>query len=438
MQVSVETTSPTERRMTVGIPKEHVEPEIQKRLKELARTVKINGFRPGKVPMRVVEQKYGGQVRYEVINETIYKSFQEALQQENLRLAGEPKFEIQSPASPPHTEISYTAIFSIYPEGLNLQVEGLSVEKPVSQITEADIDTMLERLRQQRQSWQTVASAAAKGNRLIISFVGSLAGAAFEGNEVKQLPIILGQNEFKLVELEESLIGSRGGETRELDITFPQDHKNPQLAGQTVHFKVEIHSVAVPQLPELNAEFAKALGVEDGKLETLRQDARENMERELEHAIDLRIKYQLLEALLQANPIHAPLTLVQQEAQRLLKNRQQHLPKTATSYLNVDLFQKEAEKRVKLGLLISELVKRNQLQVRPEKVRQIIERIASTYEDPNSVIHWYYADQQRLNEVQSMVLEDEVVEWLLQKAQVSEKPMGFYEVMTSQPDPALS
>lgn len=436
MQVSVETTSPTERRMTVGIPKERIEPEIQKRLKDLARTVRINGFRPGKVPVRVVEQKYGGQIRYEVINEVIYKSFQEAVQQENLRVAGEPKFEVQFQENQiqenqTDTAITYTASFSIYPEGVTLHVEGLTVEKPISQVTESDIDTMLERLRQQRQNWDIVKMPASQGDRVVVNFQGTIDGQAFEGNEVKQIPIILGKNEFMFPEWEEKLVGHQEGETLELDVTFPQDHKNSQLAGKVVHFRVEVQNVAVAKLPELNADFAKSLGVEDGSIETLRHDARENMERELEHAIKLRIKHQLLEALLNANPIHAPATLVQEEAQRVLKNRQQqNLPKAATQHLTSELFQQEAERRVKLGLLLSELVKKNNIQVQPEKVRQMVERIASTYEDPQSVINWYYADQQRLSEVQSMVLEDEVVEWLLQHTQLTEKPMGFYEVMT--------
>ena len=437
MQVSVETTSPTERRMTVGIPKERIEPEIQKRLKDLARTVKINGFRPGKVPVRVVEQKYGGQVRYEVINEVIYKSFQEVVQKENLRVAGEPKFEVQFQGNQiqenqPDAAITYTASFSIYPEGVTLHVEGLPVEKPVSQVTENDIDVMLERLRQQRQVWETVKLPAAKENRVVVNFRGTIDGQAFEGNEVKQFPIVLGQNEFMFPEWEEKLIGSQEGEILELDVTFPQDHKNSQLAGKVVHFQVEVQNVAIAKLPELDSEFAKSLGVEDGSIETLRRDARENMERELEHAIKLRIKHQLLEILLNTNPIHAPATLVQEEAQRILKNKQQqqNLPKAATQHLTSELFQAEAERRVKLGLLLSELVKKNNIQVQPEKVRQMVERIASTYEDPQSVVNWYYADQQRLSEVQSMVLEDEVVEWLLQHAQLSEKSMGFYEVMT--------
>ncbi len=428
MQVSIETINPVERRMTIGVPKDRFEPEIQTRLHKLTRTARVNGFRPGKIPLRVVEQKFGDQVRSEVLSELLQTSFQDALQQESLRPVSTPNFEIHE-TQDLDQGFTYSAVFKVPPEIKTLHTDGLPVEKSVATVMESDINVMLERLRQQRQTWQDVTTPAAITDRVIISFVGTIQGQPFQGNEVKHLPLVLGQNEYMLPGLEDGMVGACAGETRELDLTFSADHKNAQLAGQTVHFQVQLESVAKAQLPTLDSDFAKSLGVEDGSLETLRRDARENMQRELDYAVKVKVKQQLLEGLLNANEIYAPENLVDEEAERLLKSRQKNLPKQLASSLNADSFKEEAEKRVKLGLLVGELVKRNTLQVNPDKVRQMVERIASTYENPDSIVNWYYADQQRLHEVHSMVLEDEVVEWLLVRAKVTEKPSDFYTIM---------
>jgi trigger factor len=419
--------------MNIGVPKERIEPEIQQRLHKLVRTARVNGFRPGKVPMRVVEQKFGEQVRDEVLTEVLQTSFQEALKQESLQPISQPNFKVNEVLNP-EDGFTYTAVFKVNPEIKTLQVDGLPVDKLVATVTEPDIEVMLERLRKQRQTWLEKTSPAVLGDRVTIDFVGTVSGRPFEGNEVKQLPLVLGQNEFMLPDLENELVGVRAGDDRELSLTFPQDHKNVQLAGQTVHFNVHVSSVAMSQLPELDTEFAKSLGVEDGNLVALRREARDNMERELEFAIKVRIKYQLLDGLLKVNPIYAPENLVAEEAQRLLNSRQKSLPKQYASQLSVDMFQEEAEKRVKLGLLVGELVKRNNIQVDPARVRQMVERIASTYEEPENMVNWYYADQQRLSEINSMVLEDHVVDWLLDRAQVTEQPSDFYSVMAPPAD----
>jgi trigger factor len=414
--------------MTIGVPKERFEPEIQVRLQKLTRTAKVNGFRPGKIPIRVVEQKFGDQVRSEVLSELLQSSFQEALQQESLRPVSTPNFEIHE-TQDLEKGFTYTAVFNVPPEIKTLQTDGLPVEKPSASVTENDIDVMLERLRQQRQTWLEVSTPAALNDRVIIDFVGLIDGQPFDGSEVKHLPLVLGQNDM-LPGLENALVGVCVGEDREMELTFPTSHKNANLAGQTVHFKVHVESVATAQLPQLDSDFAKSLGVEDGSLSSLRRDARENMQRELEYAIKVRIKQQLLEGLLEANSqVFAPDNLVTEEAERLLKNRQKNLPKELASQMTLDSFKEEAEKRVKLGLLVGELVKRNNLQVNPDKVRQMVERIASTYENPESIVNWYYTDQQRLHEIHSMVIEDEVVEWLLARATVTEVPSDFYSVM---------
>jgi trigger factor len=426
MQVSVETTSTVERRMTVGVPPEHLEPEIQSRLKSLAHNTKVNGFRPGKAPLRVIEQKYGLQVRKEILGEVIQSSFSKAVEQEKLRPIGDPIFDLDSDIRKLEQGLSYTATFEIIPLIPTLHVDGLAIEKPVAEITEADIDTMLYKLRQQRQTWNDVDRSAQKGDRVIIDFFSTTTKGdnPFKENEVKQVPVILGENNFLIADFEENLLGASLREEREFDLTFPQDYKKlAQLAGETVHFVVHIHSIAEPQLPEIDEEFAKSFGVADGNVVSLRRDARHNMERELEYAVKEKVKQQILEALLKANPIEVPQSLVLDETQRLTKNRQTEWP---TQDLHAEMFKDEAVKRVKIGLLVGELIERYKIQAPPNKVRQVIERIAFAYEDPKAVVEGFYADSERMREVESMVLEEEVVGWLLKKAQLTEKRTDFY------------
>lgn len=432
MQVSIEATSSIERRMTVGVPKERIEPEIQKRLKKLARTARINGFRTGKIPLRVVEQKFGGQIRHEVISEVVQSSFQEAIQQENLYLAGEPTFDIKSDLRSLEQGFSYTAVFNIYPETGNLKIEGLKIEKPVAEVTETDIDTILERLRQQAQTWQIVDEPAELNMQVIIDYIGAINEQPFSNNEAKQLPVILAQDKSALpLDFINNLLGARSGEQRAFEVTFPQTYQNAEFAGKTIHFSVQIHSVAKAKIPDMDTEFAKSLGIADGNLDTLRQDARANMERELEQVIKNKLKQQVLDALLAANPTEAPAALVDEEKQRLLNNRQHYLPEQQRQMLQADMFETEATKRVKLGLLVGELVRTHHIQAQPEKIKEMVEKIASTYETPKDVVEWYYADQQRLNEIRSMVLEDQVVAWLLDKSQLTEVKTDFYTLMES-------
>lgn len=435
MQVSIETTSSVERRMAVGVPSERIEPEIQSRLKSLKQKTKVNGFRPGKVPIRVIEQKYGQKVRQEVFGEILNKSFYEAITQEKLRVIGEPSFDIESDVKQLEQGLSYTVTFEIYPEITTLHVEGLPIEKPVAKVTESDIDIMLERLRQQRQTWNEVDRSANEGDRIIIDFVGTINGQPFKGNEVKQVPVILGQQNFLLPDLEKKLVGIRAGESREFDLTFPNDHKNTELAGQTVHFVVHALRIDAQQLPEIDVEFAKSFGVPDGSIATLRMDARHNMERELEYAIKGKMKQQVLDALVKANPIEVPPSLVEEETQHLFKIWQQE---QQGQDLPAEMFKDEAIKRVKIGLLVGELIKIHNIQVQSDQVRQMIEKIAFAYENPEAMIQEFYADKKRLQEVESMVLENTVVEWLRERAQITEKQMDFYTAVMMESNQILN
>ena len=286
---------------------------------------------------------------------------------------------------------------------------------------------MLYRLRQQRQTWTEVDDrTATNGDRIIIDFVGTINGLPFKGHEIKQASLTLGQNDFILPGFEEQLRDVKTGDEREFDLAFPKDHSNTEIAGQTVHFVVNVSKVTTGYLPEIDAEFVKSFGVPDGNLETLRIETRQNMERELKYVTDIKLKQQVLGAFLKENPIEVPPSLVEQEAQQLLKNRQQEFK---NQNLTTDIFKDEAQNRVKLGFLIGELVKIHELKVEQEQVRQMVERIAYTYKDPEAVIEEYYADEQRLKEVESIVLENQVVSWLLERAKITEKLMDFYTLV---------
>jgi len=432
MQVSVETTQSLERRMTIGIPKEQIEPKVKTRLKSLARQTKINGFRPGKVPMKVVEQRYGQKVRQEVLGEILKTSFSDAITQEKLHPIGSPSFDVNSDIQQIEQGLSYTATFEIYPEITTLQVDGLKIEKPIAQISETDIDTMIERLRQQRQTWNEVEREAQSGDRVMIE-VGSGTGESFQDIESKQIPVIVGQPNPLLPGIDERLMGSRAGEERQFDLTFPNDYPNPQYIGQAVHLTLQIHAVAEPQLPEIDETFVKAFGVEDGNLETLRQDARDNMERELAYTQQRKLKKQILDALVTANPLEVPQALVEEETQRLLQNQQQEgQPPLSVETLTEEALnqvKKEALNRVTIGILVGELIKKYQIQAPPDQIKQMVEKISLAYQDPEAVKRAYYADSERMREVESMVLEEQVVNWLLAKAEVTEKNSDFYNVM---------
>ncbi len=428
MQVSVETTSGVERRLTIGIPKESIEPKIKDRLKSLARQSQINGFRPGKVPMRLVEQRYGKLVRDEILGEVIQTSFSEALTQENLRPVSDASFDLKSDINNLEQGLSYTATFEVSPKFTTLHVDGLAVEKPVAKITEADVDTLLLRLRQQHQTWQEVDRLSIDGDRVVVSFVGAINGNPLKENDFKQIPVILGQKNFILPGFEEKLMGTRKGDDIEFDLTFPKEHTNPELAGQTVHFEVHVSKVEESHLPEIDENFVKSFGVADGSEDTLRIEARRNMERELKYVTSAQLKQQVLEALLKANPIdEVPPSLVEEETRHLLKTQQQ---KWQIENLHADQFKDEAQMRVKIGLLIGELIRIRQMQPNADKVRQMVENIARTSDNPDAVIEEYYTNKQRLTEVETKVLEDEIVDWLLDKAQITEKKTDFFTAVT--------
>lgn len=432
MQVSIEETSALARRMTVGIPKERIQEEVNTRLKKLARTTKLNGFRPGKVPLRVVQQRFGDQVKQEVVGEVVQQSFYEAVEQESLQLAGEPQIDLDSDIQNLEEGLSYTAEFEVVPTFSEIVIDGLKVEKQLAEVQDSDVDNMIEKLREQRRVWEAVEEGAAEGHRVTIDATVSVDGNEVEEAGLNGFQFILGSSGIIIEGFEDAVKGAKADETVEADLKYPDEYETiPELKGKQAHFSINVNTVENGQLPEIDEEFAKALGVESGEVDSLRQDVRENMTRELEYTLKNKAKQQTLDALLEANPSDVPENLINGEAQRMAENFQREMQQQGHDAGQIDPthFNEQAEKRVKLGLLMGELVRQNEMQPDADKVREMLERIASAYEDPEAVIDWYYSDAKRLADVESMVLEEQVVDWLLEKADISEVDSTFEAVM---------
>ena len=425
MQVSVETISGLERRMTVEIPKEKIDQEVRSRLKSLAHRAKIDGFRPGKVPMKVIEKRYGDQVQQEVLGDVIQSSFYEAISQEKLVPAGQPRIEPKvSPSDAGAME--FTATFEVYPEIQLADMSQISVEKPVVEITEQDIDNMVETIRKQQTSFKTAEKKSAEGDKVIIDFEGLLNDEPFEGGTAQEYPILLGSKRM-IPGFEEQLVGVEANQETSLSVTFPQDYHAQNLAGKDVKFNVKVHRVEQPELPELNDEFAVTMGVKEGGLQAFRDQIKENMERELSTAIKNRLKQQVMDGLLDKNQFDLPKALVDSEIHALVEQRKQSMGQNLE--LDGSVFEGQAKRRVALGLILSEIIKQHNIKASPNKVREIVEGIAASYETPDEVIKYYYGNKQRMNEIENYALEEEVVDWVLSQVSVQEKGFTFDEIM---------
>lgn len=424
MQVSVETTGTLGRRMTVQVPAERIDQEVDNRLKSLARTARISGFRPGKVPFKIVQQRYGQQVHLEVAGDVMSSSLHEALSQQNLRPAGQPKLEPRTVEQ--GKALEFIAEFEVYPEFEPASVADVQIEKPVVTIGDQDIDAMLEKLRQQRASWETVDRAAAKGDQVNVDFAGTIDGAGFAGGSGQGMTLEIGAG--RLIEgFEDRLIGARAGDEVTMDLRFPDDYHSAEVAGKPVQFKVKINKVSALKLPELDDAFAKSLGVEGG-VDALREEVARNMGRELEQMVTAVVKERAFSQLLERNTIDVPAALVDEEVERLMRESHQQMGGAQGMNLPRSLFEKQAHRRVALGLIIGEIIKRNGIQVDPERVRRLIEGIAASYENPDEVVKWYYENREAMGSAQSLALEEQVVEWLLGQAKVVEKSCTFDEL----------
>jgi trigger factor len=395
--------------------------------------VKIPGFRPGKVPMRIIKSQYGSQATKEAMDEAVQSSLYEAFSKENLRPAGAPSVEflpLEEGKGP-----KYAVTFEIMPEVELADMSGTKIEMPVAEITEEDIDKTIERIRGQRQEWKEVERAAKDGDQVIVDFVGSRDGVPFEGGTGNKVPLVVGSGQF-ISDFEKGVDGAKAGDVRNIDATFPEDYGNKELAGQTVQFEITVGSVMESVLPEINDDFVKTLGVEEGTVEALRTQVKENMERELKGVIRETIKTNVMDALIEKNKIDLPQVMIKDEMQHLAEQMvnmmaQQGVPMPKDKPMDPEIYRDQAERRVSLGLLMSELIGKEGIVASDEKVREAVEEIAAPYEDPKEIIDHYYGDQNRLAEVQAVVMEQAVVDWVLEKAETVENKTNFDEIMQS-------
>jgi trigger factor len=431
MQVSVENTSTLERKIRVEVPAERITTEVSDRLQKLTKTTKVQGFRPGKVPLKVVQGRYGVQVRKEVVGELVQSSLYEAITQENLKPAGQPQIEELNDES--GKDLAYTATFEIYPEVTLKPVDEMTFEKPTCEVSDDDITGMIDMLRKQRRELKITDRAAQEGDVLNINFDGYVDGEAFEGGKAENYELELGSNSF-IAGFEDGLIGSSEGDDVVVKVTFPEEYGNEALKGKDAEFKVKVNLVNESVLPEIDETFMLQFGVKDGKDETLRSEIKRNMEREVDLTLRRQIKDQVLDALHEANEIELPQALVANEAHRAKHEFENNLKQQghnadAIGSLDASVFNDQAKKRVSLQLMLAEIIKQNELKADPAKVREMIEQVASGYEDPSAVLNWYYSDQKNLSEVESLALEDDVVDWVLGHAKVTDKACAFDEIM---------
>lgn len=423
-------SSPLERHIDMAVPVSDIDKDVELRLKRLARTVKMAGFRPGKVPLKLIAQQYGPQARSEAIGAAVEKAFGEAVRNQNLRVAGYPRIEPKH--GDDHGTLQFSAVFEVYPEVALGDVAERSIERPVLTVGEAELDKTIEVLRKQRTSFAAVERPAQNGDRVFIDFTGRIGDEVFHGGHATDFPLVLGQGTM-LADFESHLTGAAANDSRSFEVTFPQDYHAQELAGKTARFEVTVKRVEASHVPQVDADFAIALGVSDGDVEKMRSEVKANLEREVKKRINARLKQQVMNILLEVNPIEVPRALVEAEAQQLAHNAREDLHKRGVDAKNMPVdaswFREQATRRVKLGLIMAEMVKAKNLQPRPEQVRVVVQELAESYEDPAEVVRWYYSQPNQLAQAEALVIEDNVVAWVLENSKTSDKEISFDELM---------
>ncbi len=429
MQTQIETISSLERRLTLSLPSDSIEKEVSDRLKQLTRTVKMHGFRPGKVPLKLVQQQYGPQVHSEVIGNAVQKGFDQAVQENKLRVAGYPRIEPKDEAD--KSQIAFAATFEIYPEIKLGDVSGSKIERLALTVADADVDKTIEILRKQRVTWVAAERAAAEGDRVTVDFTGKLDGVEFAGGK-GQMPIVLGEGRM-LPDFEKGISGMKTGESRTFDVKFPDDYSAENLKGKTAQFDATATAVEAPVLPAIDAELAKSLGVADGDTDKMRTEVRGNVEREVAKRIEADLKSKVMQALVDSTPIELPKSLVDMEIERMVQSMRADFEARGMKMdqlpINPQMFEEQGRRRVSLGLIIGELVKVKELKPKPDLVKKQIEDYAQSYEHPAEVVKWIYSDPQRYSEFEALALEASVVKWVIDNAKVEDKPIGFDELM---------
>lgn len=423
--------NPLERRVDMTVALADIERDVAARLKHMARTVKMPGFRPGKVPLKMVEQQYGPQARSEALGAAVERAFGEHVRTQNLRVAGYPRISPLNDANVPGA-VSFSAVFEVYPSIALGDISAQPVEKPVLEVGDAEVDQTIEVLRKQRTTYVPAQRPAQKDDRLVIDFVGRKDGEEFQGGKANDYTVLVGGG-MMLPDFDAALVGLSAGDSKTFDVAFPADYQAKELAGATAQFEVAVKKVEAPQLPEVDADFAKALGISDGDLAKMRAEVKSNLEREVKKRLLARIKNQVMDMLLAVNQIDVPRALVEAESAQMAENAKREMESRGMAMKNVPVepqwFVEQATRRVKLGLLLAEVVRANNLQAKPDQVRAIVDDFAETFEDPKEVVRWYYADPQRLGEAEALAVENNVVDWVLANAKVTEKAVGFDELM---------
>jgi len=431
MAANVENLGTLERRVSMRVPVQDIEKQVDARLKQLARNVKMPGFRPGKVPMKIVAQTYGPQVRNEVLGDAVQKSFSDAVKEANLRVAGYPKIEPKS-ENPTDAVLEFSATFEVYPEVRLGDLSGASIERPLVTVDDAAVTRTLEILRKQRTKFVAAERPAQDGDKLTVDFQGTIDGVPFEGGKAENFIFALGEGRM-LPGFETAARGMSAGESKSFSLKFPDDYHGKDVAGKQAEFEIRIKNIDQAQLPEIDAEFAKSLGVADGDVEKMRGEIRANVEREVKKRLEARLKNQVMDALLAATPLELPKALIEMEAQSLVQRAAQDLQARGLKPEQLNLapqqFEDTAKRRVALGLIIAELQQAENLKPKPAEVRALVEQEAQSYESPAEVVKWFYMQPQRLSEIEAMALEANVVKWVLSKAKVQEKEMAFDELM---------
>ena len=432
MQSTLETLGPLARRLHVAVPLQQIEGEVDKRLARLARTVKVAGFRPGHVPLKMVAQQYGPQVRSDVISDAVQNSFNEAVREQNLRVAGYPRIEPATGGTPAEGSLEFSAVFEIYPEVKVGDVAAATIERPQVEVTDADIDRTLDVLRRQRAIFHATADGAQSGDRVKVDFTGAIDGVEFPGGQAKDFAITLGEGRM-LPEFEAALAGMKTGESKSFPLTFPADYHGKEVAGKQAQFSLTVKDVERPSVPPLDTAFATAFGIRSGKVEDLRAEVASNLRLELKRKVEAALREQAMKTLREKTQLTLPKSLVEMEAAQLMRrmaaNLQQQGMKPEDIKLNAELFTPQAEERVALGLIVSELVQSENLTPKAEQVRSMVQEIAQTYEQPEAVVRWHYEKPERLSDFEAAAIEHNVVEWVLGKAQVRDVPTTFEALM---------
>jgi trigger factor len=429
MQTTLETLGQLERRLHVAVPKAQIEEEIQKRLQQLAKTAKVPGFRPGKVPLKMVAQQYGPKVRSDVISDTVQASLTDALRSQNIRVAGYPRIEARPDVG--EDEFGFSAVFEVYPEIKLADFGNVTINRPVADVMPEDVDRTIEILRKQRAHFHPVTRPAREGDRAIVDFTGTIDGIEFAGGQARDFTITLGEGKM-LPGFESALTGMSPDETKTFDLVFPADYHGREVAGRQAQFTLTLKSLSEPHLPEVDAEFAKNFGIASGNLDELRSEIKSNLTVELKRKVEGVLKDQVMRALLTTSQLTVPKSLVELEAQNLKERTTAELKNRGAApedELTVDVFRAQAEERVAFSLILNELVRQHDLQAKPEQIRALVEEAAQSFETPDAVIRWHYEEPSRLNEYEVRAVERNVIEWALQRAKVQDQPTPFLALM---------